>query len=86
MSRVSEVDHRWVEEFLFSYEFPVAWYVAGKFSLIRKKYLVIIIAFNMWLVDSVLEVTPLMLVPFRLIPMFSVWVFLPTVDRLGRIE
>ena len=47
--------------------------------------MVVSVVFDMWLINAVLEVAPLVVIPLRLIPMLPVWVFFPIVNRLGRI-
>ena len=85
MSRVVVVDHRRIDELLFAYQFPIARFVAWVFAVIREYYFVVSVLFDMFLVNSVLEVAPLVGFPLCMKPVFLIRVRFPIVNGLGRI-
>ena len=81
---IFEVDHRWIEDFLFTYLFPVARFIAWVFTVVWKDYCVVSVLFDVFLVDSVLKVAPLRRIPLCMEPVFSIRIRIPRVDGLGR--
>ena len=81
VSRVIEVDHRRVEELLFTYLFPVARFIAWVFTLVGKYNFVVSVLLDVILVNSVLEVASLIGFPLRMKPMFFGQGMLPKCKR-----
>ena len=85
VSVIIEVNHWWIEEFVLSYAFPAAWFVAWEFGLVREHDLVVVIHLDVFLINPVLEVTSLVCIPLFMVWMSVIRIFGPAVDGRGRI-
>ena len=66
------VHRRWIVEFYFSYQLPITWFVAWVHGIVLEYGLVVIVVFELVLVDTVLEITWSSTVPLYVKPVFSI--------------